>query len=59
MVNPRQFRSAGPVKVQEEMLSHLRQVVQVSKKIKYLALYREEAGLFVLAQANDKLSQAV
>ena len=59
MANPRQFRSAGPMPVQEEVADHLRQVVKVYSKIKYLALYKEGTGLMVLAQAKDKLSHAM
>jgi len=56
----RQFRSAGPMLVPnctEAELHQLRQAVETSPKIKFLALYPgKKGGVMILAQAREKLS---
>ena len=56
----RQFRSAGPMLVPnctEAELCQLRQAVETSPKIKFLALYPgKKGGVMILAQAREKLS---
>jgi hypothetical protein len=45
--------------IPESCLGHLRQLVGVCVKVKYLALYREDEETMLLAQATDKLSQGM
>ncbi len=60
MGKPRQFRSAGPMLLVDctaKELERLRQAVaSPGSKIKFIALYKTDNKVFILAQARDKMS---